>query len=216
MKGMLIKDFSIIKMQSKLFVLLILIAILMAVTNNDVSIVIPYLMSVFSIFTINTIAYDDMDGGMTFLLTLPVKRKEYVFSKYILGVLLVVSSLLISQVIGLVFGNQISGNFVIMDNIRFGLMMMGGLLFFLGLMLPLIFKYGPEKGRTVLFILVAALALIVYGFAELLKTRGIDIEAMMSLYLNEITGPLFFILIGLIVYIFSYFISKIIVEKKEY
>lgn len=213
---MLIKDLYIIKTQCKFFVFLVLVAILMAVAQKDISVAMPYLMFVFSIFTINTIAYDDMDGGMAFLLTLPVRRKEYVFSKYVVGMILALSSMLMSWLLAFLFGRLFSTDFEMADNMIVGIMLMGVVLSFLGLSLPSILKFGPEKGRTTMFIIFAVVVLGVYGVEEVLKKSGMNIEQFFSSYLNEVTGPVAFLLTGLVCYCISFFISKKIVENKEY
>ena len=88
MKGLLVKDFRLLKVQKNFFLLIIAVAIGMALFTNDVAPMLGFLAFVLSIFTLSTISYDEFDNGNAFLFSLPVSRKDYAIEKYCLGLIL--------------------------------------------------------------------------------------------------------------------------------
>ena len=82
MKGLLVKDFKLIKLQKNFFIVIIAIAIGLAVINDSPTFMLGFLTFVVSMFTLSTITYDEFDNGNAFLFTLPISRKSYVVEKY--------------------------------------------------------------------------------------------------------------------------------------
>lgn len=66
---------------------MLMVGIIFLITNEDLSMAVPYVTMMFSIFSLTTISYDEFDNGMSFLFTLPVNRVKYVVEKYIFGIL---------------------------------------------------------------------------------------------------------------------------------
>ena len=87
MKGLLIKDFKLMKNQKQFFLMILFFCIFFVVINGNPAFMISYLMVMCSFFTLSTISYDDFDHGMGYLFTLPVTRKIYVTEKYVFGLL---------------------------------------------------------------------------------------------------------------------------------
>ncbi len=73
MKGLLIKDFRLMKTQIRMFLIFIAIAVAMAISADDTSFMIGFITFVFSLFTLSTISYDEFDNGNAFLFTLPIR-----------------------------------------------------------------------------------------------------------------------------------------------
>lgn len=70
MKGMLIKDFSLLKGQKQFFMIAIMFAFIFLFLTDMAGFGVSYLMVMFTIFTLSTIAYDEYDNGNAFLLSL--------------------------------------------------------------------------------------------------------------------------------------------------
>ena len=92
MKGMLIKDFRILKYQGKtLFLMLLVVAVLMnLITDVGPTFIVGYITIIFSLFTVTTVSYDEFDNCYLFLMTLPVTRKNYVNEKYLFALLSII------------------------------------------------------------------------------------------------------------------------------
>lgn len=89
MKGLLIKDFKLLKTQQKFFLLVLFIAIAVEMfSGSSSSFLIGYLSFMAILFTLSSISYDEFDNGNAFLFSLPITRKSYVIEKYGLGLIL--------------------------------------------------------------------------------------------------------------------------------
>ena len=82
MKGLLIKDFKLLKNQKQFFLIIGLITFMFLVTNDSPYFTITYATMMFSMFTMSTISYDEYDNGAAYLFSLPISRKGYVAEKY--------------------------------------------------------------------------------------------------------------------------------------
>ena len=102
MKGMLIKDFRLLKNQGKTLILMLLaVAVFMnLITDVGPSFVVGYITIIFSLFTVSTISYDEFDNCYLFLMTLPVSRKNYVNEKYLFALLSIVLTWCVGMVLG--------------------------------------------------------------------------------------------------------------------
>ena len=71
MKGLLIKDLKILAKQKKFFLFVLLLMVIMSFSMEDVSFSATYSVLIISMLTLTTISYDEMNGGMLFLLSRP-------------------------------------------------------------------------------------------------------------------------------------------------
>lgn len=164
MKGLLIKDFKLLKGQKNFFMTITAISIIMIIVSPGTSFPIGFLGFVGALFSLSSISYDEFDNGNAFLFSLPITRKDYVLEKYIFGLISGIMFLLLGTVISLVvIGITKTGSFN-------EIFLTAGSLFptillILSIMLPFILKFGGEKGRIAIigvmgFIFVIGLLLI--------------------------------------------------------
>ena len=85
MKGLLIKDLKLMKVQKNFFFMIFAVGIGMAVFTDNISFIIGYISVVSAMFTLSSISYDEFDNGSAFLFSLPISRKDYVMEKYMFG-----------------------------------------------------------------------------------------------------------------------------------
>lgn len=179
MKGLLVKDFRLLKVQKNFFLLIIAVAIGMALFTNDVAPMLGFLAFVLSIFTLSTISYDEFDNGNAFLFSLPVSRKDYAIEKYCLGLILEGGALVLATLLSLIFSkiwDTTSG-----AEIGMSALILIPLLFVLqGIMIPFQLKFGGEKGRIALLITLGLLALAGIGVEKLARMVGIDVWAILD------------------------------------
>ena len=74
MKGLLIKDFKLMKMQRNFFFVIVMISVGQALFSDSLSVPIGFATFVFPLFTLSTISYDEFDNGNAFLFSLPITR----------------------------------------------------------------------------------------------------------------------------------------------
>ena len=113
MKGLLIKDFRLLKNQKNFFILVFVMAVFLTITGGDESspatFVLPYVGFVCSFFVLSTISYDEYDNGNAFLFTLPFDRKIYALEKYIFGIVTGGAGLLLILAFILIYTDGMAG-----------------------------------------------------------------------------------------------------------
>ncbi|WP_196029951.1 ABC-2 transporter permease [Longicatena caecimuris] len=217
MKGLLIKDFKLMKGQKNFFMVIIVISIIMIIASPESSFPIGFLGFIGTLFSISSISYDEFDNGNAFLFSLPITRKDYVFEKYVFGFITGVTSLLLGTVMSLIsIGITKTGSFneiFITASSLFPI-----ILLILSIMLPFILKFGGEKGRIAIigvmgFIFVIGLLLI-----KVTDKMGIDLYGIFK-NLPQFQPQVYILLLLLcsgVVLVISYFISLAIMKKKEF
>ena len=78
MKGLLIKDFKLMKNQKNFFFIMIFIAAAMLFAEFESTFVVSYFTMIASMFVLSTISYDEYDNGYAFLFSMPFSRTSYV------------------------------------------------------------------------------------------------------------------------------------------
>ena len=217
MKGLLIKDYKLLMLQKKTFLLMLLIAICMNFAMQDnPGVIIGYLTFFAALMANTTLSYDEYGNGITFLLTLPVTRKTYVRSKYVGNLLLLLFFWLPSTLLeALIYALQ--GRILFrMETMVSVLAILPVSLIFVDFMIPLVLRFGQEKGKLV-WAAVGGLIFAVIAVLNALSEAG-KLEAVKQLLGNLVqhgillTVCIFVLsLLGLAV---SYGFSVKVMEKK--
>lgn len=193
MKGLLVKDLLLMKVQKKFFFLILAVSIFMALSMKDISFVAPYMSSLLSIFALTTISYDELDNGYAFLFTLPVSRKTYVLEKYCLTGLLSICSIALSLIITVGIGalRHLPPQ---TDLLQFAVIQFLAILLLVSVMLPLQIKFGAEKGRLVLISIIGVLFALGFAVKNLAKIQDFDLLFVITAFIEE-TGVLPYLLL---------------------
>lgn len=211
MRGLILKDIAIVKTQMRSMMIIMAIVIFMMVTGDNASFAIMYCNILFMMFGVTTLSYDAFENGHAFLFTLPVTRKLYVKEKYVFSLIcLLIGFLLSILVLGI----------TAMKSQSFDLSMAVGYMFggaiFLSIMLPIDFKFGPEKARVAMIVVVLFITSSVYAISavveklNLVQYFGKLVElgtAVILSFLAVVTSGILFA---------SYKISCRIICKKEF
>lgn len=225
MKGLLIKDFKLLKYQKSFFGIIIVVGLLFSVSQNNPYMAIGYGTIMVSIFTLTTFAYDEADNGCAYLFTLPFSRKEYVKGKYIFGFLISLAGLAVSIILEVVFcfvKTQILKMSIEFEWMAVGVISLAAItmcVFFLAAAIPVEIKLGVEKGR-IGYVLVMAVFFVGYYLimkvVEKVSCRNPQefIEKFLNLHLAAIIGIL--VVTWIIVISISMLISIRLINKKEY
>lgn len=220
MKGLWIKDVKLMAAQKYFFLLILLIAIGMSISAEDVSMMtfsLGFVPFVVSLFGLSTISYDEFDNGNAFLFTLPITRKEYVFEKYALSLVLAFVSLVVMFLFTIFMAAQ-KGMLLDFDGwmIHFGLFAL--ILLLQAIMIPFHLKFGQERGRIAIILLIGALLLIATFIQKGLEFIGIDwMQVLQSLpILGQQTMLILLYGVSFVLLIISLKVSIQIVSKKEF
>ncbi|MDD3340891.1 MAG: ABC-2 transporter permease [Bacilli bacterium] len=214
MKGLILKDILFIKNLSKNILIIFLALALMDLVNGNTaaSFFLPFIAVMLSLSTFN---YDAFNHWDTYMLTLPLKRKQIVRAKYIFALLGVFIMFLVAMV--LLFASAAwKGNIDIPHLLEQGLGGFFAAIFVVSMVYPLLYKFGAEKGRIWFFVLCFGIGIVasLIGFIFSFFHIGIPSKEIL-LYLNQY-GAYIAVLCIVIFYSLSYKISCHIYQKKEF
>lgn len=205
MKGLLIKDFYIIKKQCYFtFILAAFFLILYAFMQTNIF---PLMFSILFISAtlVNLLYYDDFYKWNTFEITMPVSRKEIVTEKYLILLIILIPSILISSSIYFFINKDIFSTL----NILYALLSIGLILPII--IFPFYYKFGYGKARLMTLIVSGICGAIIGGLGIAKSSQSTNIlNTMPNLY--YFVFPLIIISLVLI----SYFISLKVYSKREF
>lgn len=174
MKGLLVKDFKLVKLQKNFFFMIIAVAVGVTIINDDATFMLGFLTFVMSMFTLSTISYDEFDNGNAFLFTLPVSRKSYVVEKYVFSLLLGGGSWVLAVLFAVVF-SIIQGTVSVLEVVMAAVVIFVIMLMVQAAMIPFQLKFGGEKGRIAMVGAVGILFIIGFVAVKIAEGLGIDL-----------------------------------------
>lgn len=217
MKGLLIKDFLLLKNNKQFFVMIIIMGVMFSIAWDNPFFAMSYLTILFTMFTVSTITYDEYDNGMAYLFSLPVSRKDYVREKYIYGGIIAAGTIAGSSVMALVYLMIKSGGYSMEEwgsGIWMSLFMAAAAL---AVMVPLQLKFGAEKGRIAMSATIGCIVLAVFLIVKLASAAGVEAGRLVALLdthvVSVVTGSA---VTGIVLLLVSYVISVKIISKKEF
>lgn len=210
MIGFIKKDLFLIKSNIKFLLIILVIYGVMAYQGNmDLSFLLPFMSVVLMMTTFNYDAYNKWDA---YAITLPNGRKNSVRSKYLATILILSLATIIITILSFVITythtKTIDYEYIFMT--MFGCFFATTILE--SFMYPAIYKFGVEKARIGIFIIVFGIAIIAGFIAEY-----IDLSVLTNM-LDSLGNYWMIILpiIMIVVLYISYKTSERIYMKKEY
>lgn len=177
MKGLLLKDFYVMKRELRAFLFIIVFFTAFSFVGENNSFFMFYGLIMLPIVNISLISYDERSHWDSFLETTPVSRSTAVTEKYLLNLLLL---LLWSPVVLAVYLIQAANLGSPVQAVCICIYMA---LFFPAIIYPFIFALGSEKGRFAYFIFIFAAMVIVAAGVSLMDQGAFVIPANLSLIL---------------------------------
>lgn len=207
MKGLLIKDFLLLRSYAKTFFLLLILFLVIGLTTGT-AFVVGIIMIQCVMLAVSTFSYDEMAKWDSYMLSMPVSRKTAVREKYVLTFLLSLVGVVLSLAAGIASG-ALRGHI----DLNGVLAAVGGCLvmacLYVSLMIPMTYRFGAEKMRFLLLAVFFALFFILLGSFVLLKKAAPGaLEALARAW------PVFPLAV-VAVLAGSYFVSVRIFQKKE-
>ncbi len=210
MIGFIKKDLVVVKSNFKLLGILMVVYTFMALLGKmDLSFIMPF---VSVMLMISTFSYDTYNKWDAYSVTLPDGRKNSVKSKYITTIILILTVSIITIILSFIISyiNTKTINYEQILSSSVGTIF--GTLLVLTIMYPIIYKFGIEKGRIAIFLIVFGI-IIIGGF--LIKYINLSfLTSTLSFLKNYLI--LIIILITIIMVYASYKISIRIFNKKEF
>ena len=216
MKGLIIKDLCVIKNQMKSLLLVLALFIFLSIANKNATFVLFLIPFYMIMILITTFSYDEFNKWECYCNSLPLSRKEIVKAKY----LLFNASSLVVLVLG-VLASFIIPNFI--ENTTFESIYASiigvafGICLVISLLIPFYYKFGSQKGRIMLFLTIAILALLIGTITSLDVFNNIELMNIINSLNNLSLGmfTLLLIIVTIIIMTISYYISVKIYSNKE-
>ncbi len=206
MKGLLIKDFIIIKKHCLLSLAVSALFLAMSLFSGKSMYFLFYSIAMVSIIPINTIAYDEAYKWNKYELLLPVSRVTAVCEKYMLLFIIIAPVILFEGLVSFfVFGFQISDLLSLMSIMLFCGTMSPIVVF------PVVYKFGYIKGKFINLIIIAVLA----SSITFINAKNISGGTLISGGFTPQKNTFLFAVIAVIMIIVSILLSVNAYKKRE-
>lgn len=211
MKGLLLKDFCILKKQMKLMVVFVIFYAIWAVAAKMPTMMGTMVILLSIMMPISSMSYDEAGQWYRYAFSLPIPRRTLVLSKYVLGFLVSLGGLVVSAIGNIIILALTNGENALESWLAIiGFLELG--VIFLSIIIPILFKYGVEKGRLLIVVIAVIPSLLVALLGSTLKTSGTLMPSAEFLQAILYSSPLF----TLAIFLISFRISVGICRKKEY
>ena len=197
MKGLLVKDFHLLMQRKSFFFLLAVLTVFMSFTMEGTLFAVGWVTMLMGIVSFSTIAYDEYDNCLPFLMSLPATRRDYAAGKYLFSIISGFAGWIFAAVVKLI------------------LVFLPLLLILLSCCIPVELKWGAEKGRMYL--------LVIYGIFFALLAAGIRFLPEAPAFLAKMAAGLSFPIAVCLIFILSFLIFAVslslsirIMQRKEF
>ena len=221
-KALLKKDLYNLATYKASLIIIILFCGIAIIGTEAMTIAPAIICGIIGMISLSTFSYDEMSKSNRYILTLPTNRKELVIEKYILAIGATVLGGILGMLITVIVVNVMNDlrpeNIINLDYQSLIVATMGGIWgisFLQAIQIPSIYKWGAEKGRIQMFILVLIIVAILSGIYFLINKANINMN--MEMIKNFITkfGVWIFIISTIAMYFISYKIAYKIYKNKE-
>ena len=221
-KGLLKKDLYNLSTYKASLIIVILFCGIAIIGTEAVTFGPMIICSIIGMISLSTFSYDEISKSNRYILTLPTSRKEIVKEKFILAI----GSTILGGILGLLLTIIVINvmnylrpeNIINIDYESLIITTIGGMwgtALIQSIQIPSIYKWGAEKGRIQMFILLFVLIVIVFGIAFLLMKANFNINVeMIESFMNKY-GLILLAFLMIIMYYISYKISYKIYKNKE-
>ncbi len=170
MKGLLLKEWYLIKRYCRVYLIITALFLALSAFYDGNSFILFYPSLLCGMIPVNLQSFDERSGWSKYSGALPYTKSQLVSVKYLTGLLAVIAIMSATVVIQTI--KAISVGEFSLHRLFVTIFVMSILeFFFSSLCLPLVFKFGTEKGRIVYIVMVGifcgVLASISGGFAKI-------------------------------------------------
>lgn len=206
MKGILYKDFLVLKKQGVIILGCLLLYGIIALFGGDDSSIFSFaVVFLGTMLPVTALAYDEQAKWDKYALSMPVSRTEMVVSKYLLCLIVFAVAGILNLSVELIQKKGV----IDMDAVLVSLVVLSLGILYVSVMLPLLFRFGVEKGRLMILLVV----FVPVGIFMLLDWAGVSMPKSDT----EITALLKILpVVALAALILSVLVSVAIYQKKEF
>lgn len=218
MSGLLIKDWKLLRRQgSFLLVALAIMGVVMFMGSKEFSsFLTSYIVFMASTSAFSSFTYDDFENGMAYLMTLPMKREAYVKEKYLFGILLILCSWgvgMLFRMVCFLFRFSLAEYLELLPAEPVYLLLA---LIYVECAIPLLLKFGGEKGRTIVTMSLVGVMFSIFMAAKYAVRIPLLAKLVQMATASIAVLNLSLLAVCLLLLAVSYLISIRIIRKKEY
>lgn len=207
MKGLLLKDWYMMKKYCRAYLFIAVVFVAVSLVSKDNMFFVFYPCLLCGMIPVNLIGYDERSRWMQYSGTMPYTKAQVVSGKYLIGLFAQLTILLVmgvAQAVKMI----IAGDFILGEFVVLMLLMLIVSTLTSSISLPFIFKLGVEKGRTAYYVMIGFVCGASVLASSLFKGQlGIEIKPNLVLVILAVVG------IG--IYIFSWYMSIVFYKKRE-
>ena len=180
--------------------------------------VLPYMTIFGTIFSVSTISFDEADNGYSYIMTLPVTYKDYVYEKYMFCMAGGIAAGLVTMVFFLI-GTGIRGTAVVTsDMLIAAAAVLPPIVIIESFLIPVQLRFGNSKSRIFIMVVIGAVIASVYVMDRVVG----DVEQKAAEVMKAVDGikPLY-VIIGvvaatMIILAVSVMCSMRVMRRKQY
>jgi hypothetical protein len=210
MYGLLLKDIYNLRKYVKQISISVVVFGLFAINLKNPAYLIGMITMMTSMMVITSMSYDEYAKWDKYALTMPILKKDIVLSKYLLLILSTLAGTVSSTILALIMTAFMKLQSLIEILLTSGIVALIMLLLF-SLLIPVLYKYGVEKARIIMFAIIGIPILAATLFVKLMVKLNVPKPSMEQI---EMLGYAFPVIVLIILFL-SYNISVKIFNKKE-
>ncbi|NYB74363.1 ABC-2 transporter permease [Sedimentibacter hydroxybenzoicus DSM 7310] len=203
MIGLIIKDLINLKKLSKIYLLILLFYFIVSIAGGNQDMFGGMIVMLAVMIPITALSYDEKNKWDRYALTMPLMRGTIVLSKYILGLIFLIAAFTLAFITNIIFTE-----IILYENLMINLTTFSVGIIMISFILPIILKFGVEKGRILMMIVIfTPVAIIV-----MLPKLGIPApeQETIEMFLKYLPVA------AIITYVLSILVSVSIYKKKEF
>ena len=207
MKGLLLKDWYMMKKYCRAYLLIAVVFIAVSLFSNDNMFFVFYPCLLCGMIPVNLLGYDERSRWMQYSGTLPYTKTQIVSGKYLIGLLSQIT-ILVATGVAQAAKMLIAHNFELGDFAVLMLLMLIVSTLTSSICLPFVFKLGVEKGRTAYYVMIGFVCGASVLASSILRGQLVS-EIQPNLILALVA------VVGICVYILSWYLSIVFFKKRE-
>lgn len=215
MAGLFEKDIRILLQRKQALWIFLMISVIFGFTMEG-EFVLGYIPFLFSILSVSTISYDELNNGFAFLMTMPIDAKTYVKEKYAFCLITGFCSWILSIIVYLLAGTVKGEAFDFVGLIPLLMSFLVVILFFPSIMIPIQLKFGMEKSRLVMAVLAGAITVFSFMCLKVIPTSSLEAFVNTLDSMNTVLVGIILLGIAIVISWISYRYSIRVMENKEY
>ena len=207
MKGLLLKDFYMVKKYCRLYLAIAAFFLASSLVGSDNTFFLFYPCLLCGMIPVNLLGYDERSRWLQYSGTMPYTKAQIVSAKYLIGLLAQLAVLAVTGILQaakmMATADSSLGDFAVLM-----LMMLIVSMLAASIPLPFVFKLGVEKGRTAYYVMIG----FVCG-ASVLASRMLSEQPAAGMQSEGVLAIL--AVAGIGIYMLSWYLSIVFYRKRE-